>query len=48
MKELGFKHNLSLSLGNNVKKGYHMVLTMTAHQRRTLREAELPAEFIQV
>lgn len=46
--ELGRKYGMCLTLGNNNKKGFHMVLAMTPQQRRTLKKSDLPQEFTQI
>ncbi|KAK4879853.1 hypothetical protein RN001_007999 [Aquatica leii] len=48
VKELGEKYSLSLTLNNTQQKGYHIVLTLNAHQKKTLKKCDLPDEFIQV
>ncbi|KAB0793781.1 hypothetical protein PPYR_13401 [Photinus pyralis] len=42
------KYGLSLSLNNNTKKGYHIILQLNAHQQKSLHKSDLPGEFIQV
>lgn len=45
---LANKYNLSLTLGNNNTKGYHIVLKLTNQQKRFMKPSELASEFIQV
>lgn len=45
---LGRKHGMTLTLANNNKKGFHLVLAMTPQQKRTLKKSDLPDEFTQV
>lgn len=49
VENVGKKYGMSnLVLANNHKKGFHMVLTLTPQQKRTLKKSDLPEEFIQV
>lgn len=48
VKQLSLKYNLSLSIGNNNTKGYHIVLKLNNNQKRTFKKSDLPREFIQV
>lgn len=48
VKTLGEKYSLALTLNNTHKKGYHILLTLNVHQKRTLKKDDLPGEFIQV
>lgn len=45
---LGMQYGMALTLANNNKKGYHMVLTLTQQQKNTLKKSDLPQEFTQV
>ncbi|KRT78272.1 hypothetical protein AMK59_8507, partial [Oryctes borbonicus] len=46
--QLKHKYNLPLTLSNNYKKGYHIVLQLNAQTKKTFKKSELPQEFIQV
>lgn len=48
VKNLGEKYDLPLTLGNNITKGYHIVLSLNKHQRMTMKKSDIPKEFIQV
>lgn len=42
------KYGLPLTLSNNNKKGFHMVMALTPQQKRTLKKSDLPEEFTQI
>lgn len=46
--ELGRKYGMNLTLGNNNKKGFHVVYALTPQQKRTLKKSDLPQEFTQI
>ncbi|XP_072381158.1 uncharacterized protein [Diabrotica undecimpunctata] len=45
---LSDKYNLPLTLGNNQKKGYHIVLNLNKSKRKDLKNSDLPKEFIEI
>lgn len=48
VKTLAEKYDLPLTLGNNITKGYHIVLSLNKHQRISMKKSDIPKEFIQV
>ncbi|XP_022916222.2 mutS protein homolog 4-like [Onthophagus taurus] len=48
VKELAGKYNLPLTLSNNCKKGYHIVLALNQQTKKSFKKSDLPPEFIQV
>ncbi|CAG9831152.1 unnamed protein product [Diabrotica balteata] len=48
VEELSDKYNLPLTLGNNQKKGYHIVLNLNKSKRKDLKNSDLPNEFIEI
>ncbi|KAF5303174.1 hypothetical protein FQA39_LY10087 [Lamprigera yunnana] len=48
VKELGESHSLALTLNNTRQKGYHIVLTLNARQKKYFKTSNLPEEFIQI
>lgn len=48
VEDLAKKYGMSLTLANNNKKGFHIVLTLTPQQKKTLKKSDLPHEFTQV
>ncbi|XP_049817056.1 uncharacterized protein LOC109604910 [Aethina tumida] len=48
VKTLAEKYALPLTLGNNVAKGYHIILTLNKHQKSTIKISDLPSVFFQV
>ncbi|CAH1129253.1 unnamed protein product [Ceutorhynchus assimilis] len=48
IKNLSTKYDLPLTLSNNNKKGYHIVLSLNQNQRKHMKSSDLPEEFIQV
>ncbi|CAG9812751.1 unnamed protein product [Phaedon cochleariae] len=48
VKSLAEKYDLSLTLGNNQTKGYHIVLSLSKTQKKTFKKSDLPDEFIEV
>ncbi|GJQ80916.1 hypothetical protein Trydic_g4733 [Trypoxylus dichotomus] len=48
VRQLRDKYNLPLTLSNNYKKGYHIILQLNAQTKKTFKKSELPQEFVQV
>ncbi|KAK5649224.1 hypothetical protein RI129_000253 [Pyrocoelia pectoralis] len=46
VKGLAEKYSLLLTLHNNSKKGYHIVLSLNSYQQQNLKKSDLPHEFI--
>lgn len=42
------KYNLPFTLGNNQKKGYHIILNINRQEMKTFKKCDLPDEFVEV
>uniref|UniRef100_A0A6P7F7L9 Uncharacterized protein LOC114325556 n=1 Tax=Diabrotica virgifera virgifera TaxID=50390 RepID=A0A6P7F7L9_DIAVI len=45
---LSDKYNIPLTLGNNQKKGYHIVLNLNKSNMKNMKNSDLPNEFIEI
>ncbi|CAH1101190.1 unnamed protein product [Psylliodes chrysocephalus] len=42
------KYNLPFTLGNNQKKGYHIILNINRQEMKTFKKCDLPDEFVEI